>query len=76
MAEKKPFVFYDDTKRVEEMRTGDTAPSIGGSNIFSPFVQSLDITIPTNNLADFVAEYEISGTVMLSAEGTSILNID
>lgn len=29
MAEKKPLVFYDDTKRVEEMRTGDIAPSAG-----------------------------------------------
>ena len=45
-------------------------------NIFRPFVQVADITIPTNNLALFVAEYEISGTTMLSLEGTSFINID
>ena len=68
----KPLVFYDDTKATEAMRTNDTVTA----NIFRPFVQVADIIIPTNNLALFVAEYEISGTVMLSLEGTSFINID
>ena len=62
MAEKKPLVWYDDTKKVEFMRSGDTAPSTGGASSAWTLVKKTAIETRTSNAtlaADSVLQFSM-----------------
>ena len=73
MAEVKPLVFYDDTKRVEYMRAADTAPSAGGGgNIARTLLTPTGSeVIATNTAGVTYGFYAITGILKLTINGNS-----